>query len=66
MSNMKLTRGRSEAEDLIGIIKASDMHKLSQKDLDFLAKVFLKLKYSNQDFSDKEVFYLRDIKERCL
>lgn len=60
---------RGEVERLIKIIQESDLevlNSLSQEDNSFLGKIMLKLLSEYSKFSDKEVYYLRDIKDRTL
>lgn len=63
---MLITNSREEVEKLIKIIQEGDMHALSENDLIFYSKCVLKLKSTYSTFSDKEVYYLRDIKDKTL
>jgi len=62
----QLTRGSEEAKELLAIIRASNVRSLTHKELEFVGKIHLKTQFPTPKFSDKEIFWLRDLKEKCL
>ena len=60
---------RGEVEKLIKIIKEADLERievLSKEDNVFLGKCILKLQSQYSKFSDREVYWLRDIRDKTL
>ena len=66
MLQEKIRRRREEAQDLVNIIKESDKSRMPQKDINFLVGIIWKLKSKFSLVSEKEIFFLRDIKDRLL
>ena len=60
---------RGEVERLVKIIKEAEPEKLRVLDIDetvFLGRCMLKLQSQYSKFSDKEVYWLRDIRDKTL
>ena len=61
-------RNRSEAETLVNIISQGEdtFKKLNKKDRIFLHNVIMQLEFPLNTFTLPQIFWLRDIKDKCL
>ncbi len=59
-------RRKEEARTLIDLILESDKSCLSSSESNFVGRVMIKLKSNYSTFSNKEIYWLRDIKDKCL